>query len=127
MRFFDDVGGISPVGHYSTCVVLDNGFLFLSGQISIDSNGNIVGNTLREQTRYILENISKILNEVGYSKNDIFKVVVYLKDISKFSEFNDEYKNFFGEIKPVRTTVGVSELPKGALIEIEVYAFKLGS
>ncbi|MFN4245211.1 MAG: RidA family protein [Brevinematia bacterium] len=124
MKFIDDVGDIKPVGHYSTCVILDNGFLFLSGQISIDNNGNIIGSTIREQTQNILNNISRILGELGYSKENIFKVVVYLTDMSKFQEFNDEYKKFFGNLKPVRTTVGVKELPKSALIEIEISAFK---
>lgn len=124
MRFLDSVGGVNPVGHYSTAVLLDNGFLFLSGQISIDSSGNIIGSSIREQTKNILNNVLRILGELGYSKEDIFKVVVYITDISKFQEFNEVYKEFFGTHKPVRTTVEVKALPKGALVEIEVSAFK---
>lgn len=117
MKFANEIGGVKPVGHYSTAVVLPNGFAFLSGQIA-------EGSSVEEQTRNVLNNISKILSELGYSKNDIFKVVVYIKDISKFSQFNEVYKEFFGEHKPVRTTVEVSRLPKDSLIEIEVSAFK---
>lgn len=124
MKFIESVGGVNPVGHYSTGVLLENGFLFLSGQISIDSNGVIIGSTVGEQTKNILNNISRILSELGYSKEDVFRVVVYITDISKFQEFNEVYKEFFGNHKPVRTTVEVKGLPKGALVEIEVSAFK---
>jgi 2-iminobutanoate/2-iminopropanoate deaminase len=124
MKFLNPSSGVKPVGHYSTAVLLPNGFLFLSGQISIDNEGTIVGSTIREQTRIILSNIKNVLNELSYDVTDIFKVVVYIRDISKFGEFNEVYKEFFGEHKPVRTTVEVSNLPKGALIEIEVSAFK---
>ncbi|MCX8028793.1 MAG: RidA family protein [Brevinematales bacterium] len=118
MKFFEEVGGLKPLGHYSTAVILENGMLFLSGQIDIQEN------TVSGQTRNILKNINTILSELGYSKKNIFKVVVYITDISKFSDFNDAYREFFEDHKPVRTTIGVKELPKGALVEIEVYAFK---
>lgn len=124
MEFFNSVGKVKPVGHYSTAVVLNNGFLFLSGQISIDENGDIVGDSIKDQTKNILENVKRIISDLGYSVENIFKVVVYITDISKFSEFNEVYRSFFGEHKPVRTTVEVSNLPKGALVEIEVSAFK---
>ncbi|MEN2998907.1 MAG: RidA family protein [Brevinematia bacterium] len=124
MEFFEKVGGITPVGHYSFAVKLDNGLLYLSGQISIDEAGNLVGSTVAEQARNILKNVEKVLLEAGYSTRDVFKVVVYITDMSKFSEFNEVYKEFFGEHKPVRTTVGVRELPRGALVEIEAYAYK---
>lgn len=124
MRFFDKVGGVNPVGHYSTAVVLSNGFLFLSGQVSIDESGNIVGDTVSEQTKNILKNVSNILLEVGYSKENIISVTVYISDMSKFPEFNEEYKKFFGDHKPTRTTVGVNSLPKGALVEISIIAFR---
>jgi len=124
MKFLNPSSGVKPVGHYSTVVLLQNGFLFLSGQISIDNEGNSMGDTVGEQTKIILSNIKNILSELNYNITDIFKVVVYIRDISKFGEFNKVYKEFFGEHKPVRTTVEVSNLPKGALIEIEVSAFK---
>ncbi|MGC8767225.1 MAG: RidA family protein [Brevinematia bacterium] len=124
MKFFDSVDSVKPVGHYSTAVVLPNGFVFISGQISIDEFGNLTGNTLRDQAKNIFNNVKKILSELGYSIENIFKVVVYITDIGKFSEFNEIYKEFFGNHKPVRTTVEVSKLPKGALVEIEVSAFK---
>jgi 2-iminobutanoate/2-iminopropanoate deaminase len=124
MKFLNPSSGVKPVGHYSTAVLLQNGFLFLSGQISIDNEGNSMGDTVGEQTKIILSNIKNVLSELNYNITDIFKVVVYIRDISKFGEFNEVYKEFFGEHKPVRTTVGVSNLPKGALIEIEVSAFK---
>ncbi len=126
MRFENPSTGPKPVGHYSICSVLPNGFVFLSGQIAIDPETNsIKGETVFEQTRIILQNISKILFELGYSIENIFKVNVYIRDIAKFGEFDKVYSEFLGNHKPVRTTVEVSNLPKNALIEIEVAAYKV--
>lgn len=124
MKFIDKAGSSNPIGHYSTAVELENGILLLSGQISIDESGNLVGTTVAEQTRNVLKNIKSILSELGYGIEDISKVTIFITDISKFSEVNEVYKEFFGNHKPVRTTVGVSGLPKGALVEIEVLAYR---
>jgi len=114
-----------PVGPYSTAVVLNNGFLFLSGQIAIDpKTGEMKGENVKEQAEVIFLNILNILNELGYKKEDIFKCVVYLKKMSDFKDMNSVYESFFEGHKPVRTTVEVSNLPKDALVEIEISAYK---
>jgi len=123
-RFINPASAPKPVGPYSSACLLENGFLFLSGQIGLNpKTGEMAGNTISEQTTQILNNIKNILTEMSYSISDIIKVVVYLKDISKFSEFNNLYEKFLGNHKPIRTTVEVSNLPKDALIEIEVTCF----
>lgn len=125
MIFSNPSSAPRPIGHYSVAVELYNGIVFLSGQIALDSvTFEVRGNTVEEQTRLILSNIERALMDLGYSKVNIFKINIYLKDMSKFSEFDNVYREFFGDHKPVRTTVGVCELPKGALVEIEVYAYK---
>ena len=119
-RFINAASGPKAVGPYSTAAETDNGFLFLSGQIPLDpASGNIKGVTVAEQTATILTNISGILSELGYQKSDIIKCVIYTTDLSQFPELNQVYESFFGGHKPVRSTVGVSALPKGALVEIE--------
>ncbi len=123
-KFFNSETTPLPVGPYSTGVLLGNGFLFLSGQISIDSNGEIVGESTREQTKNILENVRNILSEKNYSIRDIIKCNVYLKNINDFKDMNEVYEKFFNGHKPIRTTIEVSNLPKNALVEIEVVCFR---
>lgn len=113
-----------PLGHYSQSVRAGD-FLFLSGQISIDPktgepclfDGDVV-----QQTELVLKNIEAILASQKLSKESVIKVTVFLKDIFKFSKVNEVYALFFGNHKPARTTVEVSNLPKGVAIEIEAVA-----
>ncbi|MEN3028239.1 MAG: Rid family detoxifying hydrolase [Aquificaceae bacterium] len=113
-----------PVGPYSQALLVD-GFLFLSGQIGLDPESGKLKEGFREQVEQVFKNIEAILESVGAGKRHIVRVVVYLKDLSLFKEFNQLYENFLREVKvkPVRTTLQVSELPLGALLEVEVTAF----
>ncbi len=123
-QFINPESGPQPAGPYSTAVLTANGFLFLSGQISLDpATGNLNGRTVSEQAVIILNNIKNIVEECSFSLQDIIKVVIYITDISQFAELNKLYEQFFGSHKPVRTTVEVSRLPKGALVEIEAVCF----
>ncbi len=112
-----------PVGPYSQGVVV-GGFLFLSGQIGIDPQTGRLKEGFAEQVRQVFENIEAILQAGGVGKESIVRVVVYLKDISLFKEFNALYEDFFRDVpvKPVRTTVEVSGLPLDALVELEITA-----
>jgi len=113
-----------PIGPYSQAIKAGP-FLFGAGQIAIDpETGKIVGENIREQTRRVLENIKSILEAAGYTLEDVVATFVYLKDLKDFPEFNEEYSKFFKEKPPARTTVEVSNLPKGALIEISFIAYK---
>ncbi len=109
-----------PIGPYSTMVKCGY-FVFLSGQIALNPDSNSIEETTTyKQTKKVLENIEKIVSEVGLSKENIIKCTVFLKNMGDFFEMNKAYEEFFGEHKPVRTTVEVSKLPKDALVEIEV-------
>lgn len=111
-----------PIGPYSQAVKVGN-MIFVSGQIPIDpSTGNIVGGGIVEQTERVLENIKAILEAGGFTLNDVVYVLVFLRDLRLFDEFNKVYSKYFGENKPARTTVEVSNLPRGALVEITVIA-----
>ncbi len=112
-----------PVGPYSQALIA-GGFLFLSGQIGIDPYTQKLRERFTDQVKQVFDNIEAILRAGGVGKESIVKVVVYLKDISLFKEFNALYEDFFKDVpvKPVRTTVEVSGLPLGALVELEITA-----
>ncbi|WP_457639700.1 RidA family protein [Persephonella sp.] len=110
------------IGPYSQAVKYEN-FLFISGQIAIDpQTQQFTGGTVEEQTELIMKNIGAILEEAGLNYNHIIKTTIYLKNIEDFQKVNEVYGRFFVEHKPARATVEVSNLPKGALVEIEAVA-----
>ncbi len=112
-----------PVGPYSQALMA-GGFLFLSGQIGIDPNTGKLREGFTDQVKQVFDNIEAILQAGGAGKENIVRVVVYLKDISLFKEFNSLYEDFFRDVpvKPVRTTVEVNGLPLDALVELEITA-----
>ena len=113
--------GASPVGAYSQGLIAGN-FVFVSGQGPLDpQTGEIVGETIEEQTAQVLKNISAILEAAGASTADVVKVAVHLSDLGLFKRFNQAYAAYFPDPKPARTTVG-SQLP-GILVEIDAIAY----
>ena len=97
-------------------------FIFLSGQIAIDPVTNkMVRGNITIQTEQVIHNIIEIIKEAGCSIENIVKTTVYLKNIKDFDNMNLVYATFFKH-KPARSTVEVSNLPKGALIEIDCIA-----
>jgi len=113
-----------PVGPYSQGVKVGP-WLFISGQIPLDPNTNqLVEGDLAIQTRRVLENIKAILDSAGYKLEDVIKVTIYLTDLSEFHKFNEVYSQYFKEWRPARTTVQVDALPRGALVEVDVVAYR---
>ncbi|MFZ3064719.1 MAG: RidA family protein [Nitrospirota bacterium] len=114
------------IGPYSQAVKIGN-FIFLSGQIPIDpKTGELVNGDIKAQFELVMENIKNILSEAGATLHDVVKATLYLKDIKEFSEINTIYGRFFDSDPPARSTVEVSNLPKGAKFELEVIAYKEG-
>jgi 2-iminobutanoate/2-iminopropanoate deaminase len=113
-----------PVGPYSQAVRVGD-WVFVSGQISLDPvSGELVAGDFKEAARRVLENVKAIIEAAGGSLRDVVKVTVYLTDISRFSEFNEVYSEFFNfEPKPARVVVEVSKLPKGAPLEVEAIVY----
>jgi len=113
-----------PVAPYSQGVIAGC-FLFVSGQIPIDpSTGELVRGDFKEAARRALENVKAIVEAAGASMRDVVKVTVFLRDISKFPEFNEVYREFFpGEPYPARSAVQVAALPLGADVEVEAIAY----
>jgi len=113
-----------PIGPYSQAIKVDN-MIFGSGQIPIDpSTGKVVEGDITVQTKRVLENIKAILEAAGFSLNDVVMVNVFLKDLNDFPKFNEVYGKYFERVKPARTTVEVSNLPKGVKLEINFIAIR---
>ena len=114
----------APIGPYNQAVEVNN-TLYVSGQIAINpADGNLVMlNILREATQ-VLDNISAILKEAGYSFSDVVKTTIFLSDMNNFSAVNDVYANYFTDNFPARETVEVAGLPKNVNVEISVIAVK---
>lgn len=109
----------AAVGPYSHAVEA-NGLLFCSGQIPLDpATGEIVGDTPAEQARRCLENLQTVCRAAGAELGDAVRCTVYMTDLSAFAEVNEVYAEFFAADPPARAAVGVSALPKGALVEID--------
>ena len=97
------------------------GFIFLSGQLAMQADGNIVAGDVQVQTKFVLERIAATLQEVGSGMADVVKATVWLANLDDFAAFNEEYKKHFSAGLPTRSTVE-AKLYKGALVEIEVQA-----
>src|SRR5689334_2166742 len=93
----------------------------ISGQVAVDPEGNILGNTIEEQTRATLENCRRQLETAGCTFHDVFKVNAYMADINEWNRFNAAYMEIIPEPRPARTTVG-AKLLRTFLIEIEMWA-----
>lgn len=111
-----------PVGPYSQAIVA-GGFVFVSGQIPIDpATGKLIKDDFREAARRAILNLKAVLEAAGSTLDDVVKVTVYIRDITKFKEFNEVYSEFFRGTPPARAVVEVSNLPLGADVEIEAIA-----
>lgn len=111
------------IGPYSQAIEAGD-FIFCSGQIGIDpETGNLIG-SLEVQARQVLNNLEEVLIAADSSLENVVKTTIYLKNISDFPVVNNIYGDFFKVHKPARATIEVSNLPKGALIEIDAVALK---
>jgi len=99
--------------------VVANGFLFVSGQASVDfKTSQFVLGSIEEETQRTLENIGAIVAAAGAAMDDVVKCTVHLSDINDFDRYNEVYARYFPGIKPARTTVQ-SVLGKGIKVEID--------
>ncbi|MDB2439896.1 RidA family protein [Hellea sp.] len=106
-------------------VIEANGVIYLAGHLGRDSETRSYGETMGQQTKATLENIGTTLESVNADFADIVRCQVFMTDISKFSEMNAAYRQFFPSNPPARTTVGVASLAAAdALIEIECTAVR---
>ena len=110
------------IGPYEQAIKA-NGFIYTAGQIPIDpKTGNFVEGGIAAQTRQVLENLKAVLEAGGSSLDRVVKATVFLKNMADFAAMNDVYAQYLGGAKPARSTVAVAELPRGALVEIDLVA-----
>ena len=113
----------AAIGPYSQAVVVGD-LIFTSGQIPLNpETGAIEGASITEQTHRVCKNLEAVLTAAGGSLQSAVKTVCFLRDMADFAAFNEVYARYFTE-KPARSCVAVKELPKGALVEVEVVAEK---
>jgi 2-iminobutanoate/2-iminopropanoate deaminase len=110
------------IGPYEQAIKA-NGFIYTAGQIPIDpKTGNFVEGGVTAQTRQVLENLKAVLEAGGSALDRVIKATVFLKNMADFAAMNEVYTQYLGSAKPARSTVAVAELPRGALIEIDLVA-----
>lgn len=110
------------VGPYSPAVKVGDTY-YLSGQVGIDPlSGSLVSGGIVPQTEQVLKNVRAVLAELGLTLRNVAKSTVFLTAMSDFQTVNSLYATAFESHKPARSTIQVSALPLGALVEIEVIA-----
>ena len=113
----------AAIGPYSQAVVAGN-LIFTSGQIPLNpETGVLEGENITEQTHRVCKNLEAVLSAAGGSLKTAVKTVCFLADMADFAAFNEVYAEYFTE-KPARSCVAVKDLPKNALVEVEVVAEK---
>ena len=113
----------AAVGTYSQGVE-HNGVFYFSGQIGIDPKTSTLLDGFENQMDQILKNIDGLLESQGIDRTHIIKTSIFVTDLAKFNIVNEAYIKYFEEPYPARSCVEVPNLPKGALVEIEVIAAK---
>jgi 2-iminobutanoate/2-iminopropanoate deaminase len=109
----------AAIGPYSQGVIV-NGLLFTAGQIALDpASGQMSTGDVREQTEIVMRNLTAVITAAGATWSDVAKTTVYLHDMAAFPIVNEIYGRWLGEARPARTTIQVSALPRGGLVEID--------
>jgi len=112
----------AAIGPYSQAVVAGN-LLFTAGQIALDpATGQIVQGDVTAQAERVMTNLTAVLESAGTSWGDVVKTTVYLMDMADFPRVNEVYGRMIGDARPARSTVQVSGLPRGVLVEIDAVA-----
>ena len=108
----------AAVGPYSQAIEHD-GVLYCSGQIPLDLEGAIVGETPAEQLTQCMRNMSAVAEAAGTGLEHALRLTIYTTRLEDFADINEAYAEFFADEPPARAAVGVAALPKGALVEVD--------
>ncbi len=111
----------NAIGPYSQAIKI-NQFIYTSGQIPLDQEGQVVGSDIEEQTTQCLINAKYILEAAGSSLEKVIKTMVFLNNMDNFAAMNEVYASFFTAPYPARSCVEVARLPKDVKVEIEMIA-----
>ena len=124
MKIIDTKNAPAALGPYSQAIDTGNQ-LYVSGILGINpSTGNLVGESIQEQTQQVFKSIDAILSAAGYTKQSVVKCTVFLADLKDFAECNKIYADYFGNHKPARACVQVAGMVKNAKVEIDVVCVK---
>jgi 2-iminobutanoate/2-iminopropanoate deaminase len=96
--------------------------VFVSGQLGLKPDDTAISGSIGDQTEQIFQNLKAILEEAGSGLDRIVKTTVFLTDLGNFQGMNEVYARHVGDDRPARSTVEISALPSGALVEIEAIA-----
>lgn len=109
----------AAVGPYAQAVEA-GGVVYTAGQVGLDPDtGELAGDDLATQARQAMDNLEAVLAAAGLGMGDVVKTTIFLTDIDEFGTVNEIYGGRLETPYPARSTVEVSALPKGALVEIE--------
>jgi 2-iminobutanoate/2-iminopropanoate deaminase len=113
-----------PISTYSQAVMNEN-MLFISGLLGQDpESGKLVNNTIEDEIRQVFKNMQAIVEDAGFSLDDVYKTTVFVTDFTFYGEFNKIYKEFFPDNYPARSSIQVAGLLADARIEVEAIAVK---
>ncbi|MCR5777690.1 MAG: RidA family protein [Lachnospiraceae bacterium] len=125
MKVISTPNAPAAIGPYSQAIEIGD-TIFTSGIIPIvPSTGNVVGYSVEEQTRQVLDNLKALLEDAGSSIENVIKTTVFIKNMDDFSKINDIYATYFTGVLPARSCVEVAKLPKNVKLEIEAIAIKV--
>jgi 2-iminobutanoate/2-iminopropanoate deaminase len=102
--------------------IVSGGFVFVAGQLGLTADGQMVEGGIGEQTEQVMRNLTAILDEAGSGLDHLVKTTVFLTDLGDFAGMNEVYARHVGDTPPARSTIEISALPSGALVEIEAIA-----
>lgn len=111
------------IGPYSQGIAAGN-FIFTAGQIPMMADGKLLAGSIEDQMHHVMKNLEEVLKAAGATFADVVKTTAYVTDISILERINKIYSSYMKEPYPARETVGVKQLPKGAIIEISMIAVK---
>ncbi|MHC1696051.1 MAG: RidA family protein [Eubacteriales bacterium] len=113
----------SAIGPYSQGIAFGN-MIFTSGQIPLDASGVLVSGGIEEQTRMVMDNLTRVLEAAGAGLGDVVKTTVFLSDMADFASFNAVYAEYFAAPFPARSCVQAARLPRDVRVEIEAIAIR---
>jgi len=111
----------AAIGPYSQAVIGDNA-LYISGQLPIDSGSGLMPEDTCDQVVQAMKNVIAVVEAAGGTAENLVKCGLFIRDMSSFSQINEAYQQFFQKEPPARFVVEVSQLPKGADVEIDAIA-----
>jgi 2-iminobutanoate/2-iminopropanoate deaminase len=121
MEFIQTNNAPQAIGPYSQAVKV-NGLIYTSGQIALTPQGDMLENDIKIQTHQVMKNLTAVLKASESDLSKVIKTTIFLSSMDDFATVNDIYAEYFGNHKPVRSTVAVKTLPKNALVEIDCVA-----